>query len=43
MLKDALKEQIGNWDAGALDRYLKREGLVEKEEGDDDDDGDSGK
>ena len=43
VLKDALKEQIGNWDAGALDRYLKREGLVEKEEGDDDDDGDSGK
>lgn len=31
-LKDALKEQIGNWDAGALDRYLKKEGLVEKDE-----------
>ena len=43
VLKDALKEQIGNWDAGALDRYLKRDGLVEKDEGDDDDDGDSGK
>ena len=42
VLKDALNEQIGNWDAGALDRYLKRYGLVEKEEGDDDDDGDSG-
>lgn len=34
-LADALKEQVNNWDAGALDRYLKREGLVETENGDD--------
>lgn len=42
VLKDALKEQIGNWDAGALDRYLKKEGLVEKDGDEEEEDGDGG-
>lgn len=39
VLKDALREQIGNWDAGALDKYLKREGLVEKDDCEEEEDG----
>ena len=42
VLKDALKEQIGNWDAGALDKYLKREGLVESDEGEECDEEEEG-